>query len=122
MVYSLDDEPISDVEAAANLGPSSRTIALNSSWKPKRDDSGISNNAVLMSKTLEKTTTILAQPLIDSREETASLSGNAAAFDKKISDMEHQIEAIIEACWGAIEGKLDRILTAMSATNNNNSS
>ena len=31
MVYSLDDELISGVEAAANLGPSSRTIALNSS-------------------------------------------------------------------------------------------
>ena len=29
MVYGLNDEPISGVEAAANLGPSSRTIALN---------------------------------------------------------------------------------------------
>lgn len=122
MVYGLDDEPISGVEAAANLGPSSRTIALNSSRKRKWDDSGISNNVVLMSKTLEKTTTVLAQALVDSRGETVSLSGNVAAFDKKISDMEHRIEAKIEACWGDIEGKLDRILAAMSATNNNNSS
>ena len=36
--------------------------------------------------------------------------------------MEHRIEAKIEACWGDIEGKLDQILVAMSATNNNNSS
>ena len=122
IVYSLDIEPILSVEAAANLRLLSRTIALNLSRKRKRDNSRISNNAVLMSKTLKKTTTVLAQALVNSGRETASLSGNAAAFNKKISDMEHRIEAKMEACWGDIKGKLDRTLAAMSATNNNNSS
>lgn len=121
MVYGLDDEPIAGVELGAGLGPSNRTIsssiALNASRKRKRDDIGISNDAVLLSEIFEKSTAVLAQALVNSGRELTTTNAQAAsdnlAFDKKISDMEHRIEAKMEARWGDIESKLDRILSVM---------
>lgn len=118
----MDDESILSVEATTNLRPLSWTIALNSSQKEKQNDSEISNNAFLIFKSLEKTTIVLVQVLVDSKRKIASLSSNAKAFDKKISDIEYQIEAKIKAHWDNIKVKLVWLFVRISIAGNNNSS
>lgn len=49
-----------------------------------------------MFKTLEKTNAVLVQILIDLGGEVISIS-NIVIFDKKTSDIEHQIKAKIKA-------------------------
>ncbi len=69
MVFGLDDESIAGIEATSGLvtgsGPS---IALNpAAQKRKRDETGSggpSKDAILLSETFERPTTILAQALV----------------------------------------------------------
>lgn len=54
IIYNLNDKHISDFELLVNLGPLSYIITLKFSRKHKRDDFGIYNDTILISKILEK--------------------------------------------------------------------
>ncbi len=145
MVFGLDDEPIVGIEATPGL-PSGSSIALNPTRKRKRDEasgSGPSQDAILLSETFERSTTILAEALVRA-ERASSLPARPAApvptavsagptessrvgldsstqvLDKKISDMENRIEEKMENRWNDMQGKLDRILAAIDVLSNNN--
>lgn len=110
IVYGLDDKLIIGVELRIDLRPSSHSITFHSSWKQKWDDSGIFNNIVFISKPFKKTIAVLAQVLVDSRQELVGIllpTSDSLAFDKKIADIKNQIEAKIEAYSDNIESKLD---------------
>lgn len=128
MVFGLDDEPIPGIESGA-LGaapghPSS--IALNANTrKRKRNNSsnGISiDAATILSETIERTTTVLAQALTSAPPEQAptpapalrpttppAKEADVAALEQKMTTM----EARFEARMGDMQNMLSRILSAV---------
>ena len=107
MVFGLDDEPIAGIESMPGVVTGSNaSIALNSARKRKREEgNGPSSNAILLSETFERSTTVLAQALVKAQElsllpaaSTFSTSDNSAAgIEKKITEIEHCIEARIKS-------------------------
>lgn len=145
MVFGQDNKPIIGIEATPVL-LSGSSIALNHTWKRKWDEiggSGPSQDAILLSKTFERLTTILAKTLVRI-EKASSLSARQAAsvptatsarltessraglnslaqiLDKKMSDIENCIKEKMENQWNNIQGKLDLILVAIDMLSNNN--
>lgn len=116
MVFSWDNEPIIDIKATPGLimrsGP---FIALNPTWKQKRDEtdnSGLTKDAILLSKTFKRSTTILAQALVKIKRVLSLLASTIPiptvvsakltrglrtaldnlVFDKQMSDIKGYIE------------------------------
>lgn len=107
IVFGLDDELIAGIESTPGVVTNSGLfIALNSAHKRKREEGNrLSSNAILLSETFERSTTVLAQALVKAQESsslpaasTPSTSDNSAAnIEKKMTEMEHCIEARIES-------------------------
>lgn len=112
MVFGLDDEPIPDIESGA-LGaapghPSS--IALNTNTRKRKRNNSSNGKSIdtvtILSETIERTTTILAQALTSAPPEQApaltptlrpitapAKQADVAALKQKMTTMEARFEA-----------------------------
>ena len=105
MIFGLDDKPIAGIESTPGMiTGSGLSIALNSARKQKQDEgNGSSSDAVLLSETFERSTTVLAQALVKVRKLfplpiasiTPPTSNDSAGIEKKMTEIEHCIEAQI---------------------------